>query len=71
MRKLPIDLSSVTTVGLDLAKHVFFIHAEDAQGQLVFAKEVRAATLSPSSPRCRRVWLAWKRVVQPTIGDAN
>ena len=41
MRKLPNDLSSATTVGLDLAKHVFFIHAEDAQGQVVFAKEVR------------------------------
>ena len=31
MGKLPVDLSSVTTVGLDLAKHVFFIHAVDAQ----------------------------------------
>ena len=45
MGKLPIDLSSVTTVGLDLAKHVFFIHAVDAQGQVVFAKEVRRRDL--------------------------
>ena len=45
MRKLPNDLSSATTVGLDLVKHVFFIHAEDAQGQVVFAKEVRRRDL--------------------------
>ena len=45
MRKLPVNLSSVTTVGLDLAKHVFFIHAVDAQGQVVFAKEVRRRDL--------------------------
>ena len=30
MSKVAIDLSSVTTVGLDLAKHVFFVHAVDA-----------------------------------------
>ena len=34
MGKLPIDLSSVTTVGLDLAKHVFFVHAVDDQGEV-------------------------------------
>ena len=45
MGKLSIDLSSVTTVGLDLAKHVFFIHAVGAQGQVVFAKEVRRRDL--------------------------
>ena len=45
MAKLPNDLSSVTTVGLDLAKHVFFIHAVDVQGQVVFAREVRRRDL--------------------------
>ena len=45
MSKIPVDFSSVTTVGLDLAKHVFFIHAVDAQGQVVFAKEVRRRDL--------------------------
>ena len=45
MGKLPIDLSSVTTVGLDLAKHVFFIHAVDVQGHVVIAKEVRRRDL--------------------------
>lgn len=29
MSKLATDLSSVTTVGLDIAKHVFQVHAVD------------------------------------------
>jgi len=31
MSKLPSDLSSVTTVAVDLAKHVFQVHAVDAR----------------------------------------
>jgi hypothetical protein len=71
MRKLPNDLSSATTVGLDLAKHVFFIHAEDAQGQVVFARKFGAATFSASSPLCRRAWSVWKRAVRRIIGGVN
>ena len=55
MGKLPIDLSSVTTVGLDLAKHVFFVHAVDDRGQLVIAREVRRRDLLSffaSRPAC-------------------
>ena len=39
--KLITDLSSVTTVGLDLAKHVFQVHGVDASGRVVVAKAVR------------------------------
>lgn len=56
MGKLVIDLSSVTTVGLDLAKHVFFIHAVDAEGKVVVAKEVRRRDILSffaSLPTCR------------------
>src|SRR5471032_3045426 len=35
------DLSSVTTVGLDLAKHVFQIHCVDASGRVVVAKAIK------------------------------
>ncbi|QMW22959.1 hypothetical protein [Sandaracinobacteroides saxicola] len=38
MSKLPTDLSSVTVVGLDLAKHVFQVHALDAVGNVVVAR---------------------------------
>jgi len=41
MGKLPTDLSCVTTVGLDLAKHIFFVHAVDAAGKVVVARELR------------------------------
>src|SRR5260370_18325909 len=36
-----INLSSVTTVGLDLAKHVFQVHGVDASGRVVVAKAIR------------------------------
>src|ERR1019366_3459942 len=32
------DLSSFTTVGLDLAKHVFQVHCVDASGRVIVAK---------------------------------
>jgi hypothetical protein len=35
------DLSAVTTVGLDLAKHVFQVHGVDASGRVVVAKAIR------------------------------
>ena len=36
-----INLSSVTTVGLDLAKHIFQVHGVDASGRVVVAKAMR------------------------------
>jgi transposase len=36
-----INLSSVTTVGLDLAKHVFQVHGVDASECVVVAKAIR------------------------------
>lgn len=41
MVKLSSDLLSVTTVGLDLAKQVFQVHAIDAAGGVVIAKALR------------------------------
>ena len=41
MGKIITDFSSVTTVGLDLAKHVFQVHCVDASGRLVVANSVR------------------------------
>jgi hypothetical protein len=38
MRKSITDLSSVTTVDLDLAKHVFQVHCVDALGCVIVAK---------------------------------
>ena len=41
MGKSITDLSAVTTVGLDLAKHVFQVHGVDAWGRVVVAKSIR------------------------------
>ncbi len=45
MRKSITDLSSVTTVGLDLAKHVFQVHCIDALGRVIVAKSLRRKDL--------------------------
>jgi hypothetical protein len=41
MIRLATDLSSVTTVGLDIAKHVFQVHAVDGSGRVLAAKAVK------------------------------
>jgi transposase len=45
MEKSSTDLSSVATVGLDLAKHVFQVHCVDAAGRVVAAKAIRRSKL--------------------------
>ena len=45
MGKSITDLSSITTVGRDLAKHVFQVHCVDASGRVVVAKAIRRNTL--------------------------
>ena len=45
MSKIVADLSAVTTVGVDLAKHVFQVHAVDASGKVIAAKALRRRDL--------------------------
>ena len=55
MGKSIVDTSSVTRVGLDLAKRVFRIHAVDATGFVVIARSVNRRTLLKffdMLPRC-------------------
>ena len=52
-----VDLNSVTTVGLVLAKHVFQIHAVDVDGRIVIATRLlrckgRAVFLPGALPPC-------------------
>ena len=46
MGKSITDLSSLTTVGLDLAKHVFQVHGVDASGRVIVAKAFRKDVLA-------------------------
>lgn len=41
MSKVAPDLSSVTVVGLDLAKHVFQVHCLDATGQMILNRSLK------------------------------
>jgi len=41
MGKHSTDFSTVTTVGLDLAKHVFQVHGVDAAGKVIFNRAIR------------------------------
>jgi transposase len=55
MGKSITDLSSVTRVGLDLAKHVFQVHGVDTAGEVVFNKAIKRHKLLAffaALPRC-------------------
>lgn len=47
MSKLPSDLSTVTTVAVDLAKHVFQVHGCDAGGRVVVTAALRRKEVLP------------------------
>src|ERR1700733_7493649 len=53
MREAPV--TTVSTIGLDIAKHVFQAHGADASGQAVFRKKITRTKLIgflSSQPRC-------------------
>ncbi len=56
MSKLSSDLSTVTVVGLDLAKHVFQVHCIDTEGRVVLNRSLRrreVADFFRRLPPCR------------------
>lgn len=55
MSKVAADLSVVTSVGLDLAKHVFQVHCVDGGGKVIVARALRRRDVLPffaSLPPC-------------------
>jgi hypothetical protein len=65
------SMGEITTIGLDLAKHVFQVHGVDAEGATVLRKQLRRAQVWRSSVDCRPVWLAWRRARRRTTGRGN
>ena len=63
------NLSTVTRVGLDLAKRVFQVHAVDARGEIVVARKLTRSQLI-HSPSCR-VWWRWRRTPRRIIGGGR
>lgn len=56
----------ITTIGLDLAKHVFQVHGVDDNGAVVIRRRLRRVESSSSSRRCHPAWLGW-RLARPRI----
>ena len=72
MGKLITDLSSVTTVGLDLAKHVFQVHCVDASGRVVVAKAIRRKHLLEFfASLCRLAWWGSRPAGRRITGRVN
>jgi transposase len=71
------NLSTVTRVGLDLAKRVFQIHTLDAKGEIVVARKLTRNQLLPffaTLPPCVVAMEAWGAAPQHgrrIIGDGR
>jgi hypothetical protein len=59
------------TIGLDIAKSVFQVHAEDADGRIVVQKRLRRSQVTVFSPGCRRLWLASRPAARRTAGGGR
>jgi hypothetical protein len=64
-------MGEITTVGLDLAKSVFQVHAVDAEGRVAIRRQVRRPNLGGSLQACRPARSAWKPARPPTTGPAS
>ena len=58
----------ITTVGLDLAKNVFQVHAINGVGEVVVRKTLRRAQVMMFLSGSIRVWWASRHAVRATIG---
>ena len=61
----------ITTIGLDLAKNVFQVHAVDAAGDVVVQKTLRRAQLLPFFTKGGRALLASRPAARRIIGRAS
>ena len=54
-------MNEVITIGVDLAKNVFQIHGVDAEGGVVFRRQLRRGQMLPFfKKQPAYTWLAWK-----------
>jgi hypothetical protein len=62
------DLSAVTPVGLDLAKHIFQVHGVDVSGRIVVTKAMRRDKLLSFLLRCPPVLWGFRPADRPITG---
>jgi hypothetical protein len=65
------SMNEITTIGLDLAKHVFQVHGVDAAGATVLRKQLWRAQVLAFFSRRRAVWWGWRHVRRRTIGRGS
>src|SRR5258705_7717787 len=63
------SMGEVTTIGLDLAKHVFQVHGVDAEGATVLRKQLRRAQVLAFFSRLPQ-W-GWRRVRRRITGRGS
>ena len=61
----------ITTVGLDLAKNVFQVHAINGAGEVVVPKTLRRAQMLRFFGSSIRVWSVSRRAGRATTGRAR
>ena len=64
-------MSEVTTIGLDLAKHVFQVHGTDASGATVVRKQLRRGQVAAFFAALPRSWSGWRRAPRRTTGRGS
>ena len=60
-----------TTIGLDIAKHVFQVHGVDASGAIFIRQKLRRSEVLASLRRSLRLWSGWKRARPAITGHAS
>src|ERR1700690_674735 len=61
----------VSTIGLDLAKHVFQVHGADIAGSPLFNRKLRRGEVLRFFEKLPHVWFAWRHAVALTVGRAR
>jgi transposase len=64
-------MSEITTIGLDLAKHVFRVHGIDTQGTTVLRKRLRRGQVLAFFSRIPRCVVGLEACARLTIGRAS
>jgi hypothetical protein len=64
-------METLTTIGLDLAKSVFQVHAIAENGEVLVRRTLRRSQVLEFSASWRRAVSAWKRAAAPSTGPAR
>ena len=64
-------MQEITTIGLDLAKSVFQVHAASADGSMVLNRKLRRSELLAFFAKLQPCLVGWRPAAVPTIGHAR